>query len=204
MPLELSLELPQGLYLVEKRLHPGNLVRVDQMILENGKPLRAGDLIVRPVLTAKELVHLGGGELVGVATVDSYHHRVPGLHEKGRPVHQVTGQDLLRHGHGAFPGLDSGQPDFADLHSSGKREQTTVDHHEPAHRVESVLEFRERHPVPGLETSQDLMISHENALIHVVSSVNRRERRGYGDADPTPLLRLDSGLPGAPHTLPVP
>ncbi len=72
--------LAQGLDLVHERRHARHVVGVDEVVLEDGELARGFSIrVVRAVLLLEEVVHLGGGELVGVAAVDATTTASPGF-----------------------------------------------------------------------------------------------------------------------------
>ena len=112
MILKLALQLAQGVDLSEEGSHLGNLVGVDQVVLENREPAGVLERVVLAVLLLQEVVDLRGGELVRVAAVDVHDQGVAGFDELARrPC--ATRQNLLAHGETARPGSDRRQLELA-------------------------------------------------------------------------------------------
>jgi len=121
------------------------------MVLEHRELARVLHLVVRPVLLLQEVVDLRGGELVGVAAVDPDDHGIARLHP-GRPVPQeMTGEDLLRHGHRPRAGVRTRQLHLAGREGLGEREEPAVLDHEPGDGVPPFTKLLERDPLAALQ-----------------------------------------------------
>ena len=140
----------------------------------------------------EEVVDLGGGELVGVATVDFDQHRIARFYVLTLVREQMPGEDLLGESHRALAGVVRRQVDLACVEVAAEVEQAAALDDERGDRIVARGELVERDFFAALQPAQHVVVGHELADVDVVARVNWRKRRRHRE----PAAAVDFALRG--------